>query len=62
MEKRFTSLHATDFIEAIATGIERKVNLGNPDKVLLVEVVGGFTGLALIKPSDILAVPKEKML
>jgi len=67
VEKRFTSLHSKDFIEAAVTGIEvtcseRKVNLGNPDKILLIEVVGGLTGMALIRPSDVLAVLKEKML
>ena len=62
VEKRFTSLHAQDFIEAVATDINRKVNLSNPDRILLVEVVGGWTGLSLLKPNDVLAVPKEKML
>jgi tRNA acetyltransferase TAN1 len=62
VEKRFTSLHSRDLIEAVATGIDRKVDLENPDKILLVEVVGGLTGMSLIKPSDVLAVLKEKML
>jgi tRNA acetyltransferase TAN1 len=62
VEKRFTSLHSKDFIEAVATGIDRKVDLENPDKILLIEVVGGLTGMSLIKPNDILAVVKEKML
>jgi tRNA acetyltransferase TAN1 len=62
VEKRFTSLHSKDFIEAAATGINRKADLENPDKILLIEVVGGLTGMALIKPNDILAVVKEKML
>jgi tRNA acetyltransferase TAN1 len=62
VEKRFTSLHTRDFIEAAATGIGRKVDLENPDKILLIEVVGGLTGISLIKPSEVLAVVKEKML
>jgi tRNA acetyltransferase TAN1 len=62
VEKRFTSLHSRDLIEAVATGIDRKVDLENPDKILLIEVVGGLTGMSLIKPSDVLAVLKEKML
>lgn len=67
IEKRFTNLHSRDLIEAAVTGIDatgsgRKVDLENPDKILLIEVVGGFTGLALIKPNDVLAVLKEKML
>jgi len=62
IEKRFTSLHSRDFIEAAANSIERKADLDNPDKVLLIEVLGGITGMSLIKPSSIIAVLKEKML
>jgi tRNA acetyltransferase TAN1 len=62
VEKRFTSLHTRAFIEAAATDIDRKVDLENPDKILLIEVVGGLTGLALVKPDCVLAVLREKML
>jgi tRNA acetyltransferase TAN1 len=62
VEKRFTTLHARDFIEAAAADIQRKADLENPDKILLIEVIGGLTGISLIKPSDVLAVVKEKML
>ncbi len=62
IEKRFTSIHSRDFIEAAATGIQNKADLENPDKILLIEVLGGLTGMSLIKPSCILSVLKEKML
>jgi tRNA acetyltransferase TAN1 len=62
VEKRFTKIHTRELIEAAATNIERKVNLENPDKILLIEVVGGLTGISLIQSEDILAVIKEKML
>ena len=67
VEKRFTSLHSKDFIEVAVAGIEmagseRKVNLESPDKILLIEVAGGLTGMALIRSNDVLAVLKEKML
>ena len=66
VEKRFTNLHSQELIEAAVTGIdatgERKVDLENPDKIMLIEVLGGLTGMALIKPNDLLAVLKEKML
>jgi tRNA acetyltransferase TAN1 len=67
VEKRFTNLHSRELIEAAVIGIdttsnERKVNLENPDKILLIEVLGGLTGISLIKPNHILAVLKEKML
>jgi tRNA acetyltransferase TAN1 len=61
VEKRFTPIHSRDFIEAAATGIQRKADLDNPDKILLIEVVGGLTGLSLVKPSDVLSVVREKM-
>jgi tRNA acetyltransferase TAN1 len=62
VEKRFTSIHTRELIEAVAKNIERKVNLESPDKILLIEVVGGLAGISLIRPQDILAVIKEKML
>ena len=62
VEKRFTTLHAQEIIEAVATRIKNRVDLDNPDRVLLVEVVGKYTGLSLVKPELILSVPKEKML
>ncbi len=62
VEKRFTELHSKDIIEAAAGDIKRKVDLKNPDWVLQIEVLGIFTGIALIKPNDVLAVVKEKML
>ena len=62
VEKRFTSIHSRDFIEAAAADIKNKVDLDNPDKILLIEVLGGFTGMSLLKSSDLLSVQKEKML
>ena len=62
VEKRFTSLHTKDLIEAGAGNLKQKVDLENPDKVLLIEVLGALTGLSLLKPCEVLAVVKEKML
>jgi len=62
IEKRLTSLHSKDLIEAAASGVKRKVDLYKPDNILLIEVMGELTGISLIKPDDVLAVTKEKML
>jgi tRNA acetyltransferase TAN1 len=62
VEKRFTTLHSKDLVEAAAGDIKRTVNLENPDWILLIEVLGAFTGVSLLKPSEVLAVVKEKML
>jgi len=62
VEKRFTETSTRDIIENAAANIERKVDLNNPDKILLIEVIGGLTGVSVIKQKEILAVMKEKML
>jgi len=62
VEKRFTKTPTRDIIEAAAANIERKVDLNKPDKILLIEVIGGLTGISVIKPDDILSVMKEKVL
>lgn len=62
VEKRFTETSTRDIIEAAAANIERVVNLNKPDKILLIEVIGGLTGVSVIKPDDILSVMREKVL
>lgn len=62
VEKRFTALHSKDIIESVAPDIKRTANLEKPDRIMLIEVLGALTGISLLKPTDILAVVKEKML
>ena len=62
IEKRFTNIHTRDLIEAVATDVKNKVNLDSPNRVLLIEVLGGYTGISLVKPTQIISVLKEKML
>ena len=62
VEKRFTTTSSKDIIEAAAANVKRKVNLSNPDKILLIEVMGKLTGICVAKPDEILSVLKEKVL
>jgi len=62
VEKRFTALSTRQIIETAAAQIKREVNLEKPDKILMIEVVGGSTGISLVKPEGILSVLKEKLL
>ena len=62
VEKRFTAMSKLEIIEAVAASVKRKVDLDKPDKVLLIEVVGGLTGLSLVGSDGILSVLKEKMI
>jgi len=61
VEKRFTTTSTNDIIAAAALNIERRVDLNRPDKIVLIEVVGGLTGVSVVKPEDILSIMKEKM-
>ena len=61
VEKRFSELPTEQIIEVVAANIERKVSLEKPDKIVLIEIVGKFTGMSVIKPSDIFSVTKERI-
>ena len=60
VEKRRTHLRSREVIEAVAAGINRKVDLEHPDWVVLIEVVGGYTGVSVVPPDALLNVQKEK--
>jgi tRNA acetyltransferase TAN1 len=61
VEKRFTEIPSRTIIEAAAANIKRTVDLENPDKIVLIEVIGKITGISVIEPDKILSVTKEKM-
>ncbi len=62
VEKRFTQIHSREIIDTAAACIKRNVDLTNPDKTVLIEVVGRLTGISIIKPEQMLSVLKEKVL
>jgi tRNA acetyltransferase TAN1 len=47
-------------ITKIAKNIKNKVSLENPDKIIQIEILGGITGMSILKKSDILSVEKTK--
>jgi len=53
VEKRHNSMKSMDLIRAIASDIERNVNLSNPDWIVLVEVIQNVAGLSVIKPYQV---------
>ena len=59
VEKRHTNLSSRELIEATASKVDRRVNLENPDWVVLVEVLGGVAGVSVIKPEQILSTTKR---
>lgn len=59
VEKRRTNLRSREIIEAVAARIDRKVNLENPDWIILIEVFGKIAGISVVNPNSILNIPKE---
>lgn len=60
VEKRHTSLSSQDIIRASAEKVQRKVDLENPDYIVLIEVLGGVTGVSVIKPDQIVSSMKQE--
>jgi tRNA acetyltransferase TAN1 len=60
VEKRRSDIHSNEIIEAIATVVDRKVNLEKHDWIVLVEVIDKETGVSLLKPEDIFSAVKVK--
>jgi tRNA acetyltransferase TAN1 len=60
VEKRRTGLRSMEVIDAVAGGIDRRVDLEGPDWVVLVEIVSKVTGISVIRPEGLLNVQKER--
>jgi len=60
VEKRHTGLSSKTIIDTIAKQIDREVDLEEPDKIIMIDVIGDLAGLAVIKPDDVLSVEREK--
>jgi tRNA acetyltransferase TAN1 len=60
VEKRRTSISGRALIEAIAKRIDREVDLDEPDKIVLIQILGEVTGVSVIPPDKILSVEREK--
>jgi tRNA acetyltransferase TAN1 len=60
IEKRNSDISSKEIITKIAHEIKNKVSLDFPDKIILIEILGGMTGISVLKESDILSIEKTK--
>jgi tRNA acetyltransferase TAN1 len=60
IEKRNCNISSQELITKLAKRFSNKVSLEHPDKVIQIEVLGGKTGVAILKTSDILSMEKTK--
>ena len=60
IESRDSPYSDKELIDAIADIVDRKVDLDAPDKVILLQIFGEYTGVSVLAPDDILSVQKLK--
>ena len=58
VEKRHTTLSRMEVIRAAAARVPRKVDLENPDWIVLVEIVGPVAGVSVLRPGDVVSIEK----
>lgn len=60
IEKRNSNISSKELISEIAKNIPNKVSLEKPDWIILIEIIGEETGIAVIPNNSILSVEKIK--
>ena len=60
IEKRNSNISSQEIITKVAHKITNKVSLEHPDKIIQIEILGGKTGISILKKEDILSVEKTK--
>jgi tRNA acetyltransferase TAN1 len=60
IEARDSPYSDKELIEAIADTVDRKVSLDSPDKVVLLEIFGEYSGVSVISPHEIISIQKLK--
>jgi tRNA acetyltransferase TAN1 len=57
-KRRYTAMHKLEIIKEIATLVDEKVDLRNPDKILRIEIIGKNAGISVLYPADVLSAAK----
>jgi len=57
-KRRYSRHHKIEIIRELAEFIDEKVDLENPEKILRVDIIGGYAGMSVLKPTDIFSVSK----
>lgn len=60
IEERDSPYSNREVINAVAETISNKVNLDDPDKIVLVQIFGEYTCVSLLSPNDIISISKLK--
>lgn len=61
IEKRHTKLRSMEIISAVTSDFEMKVNLENPNWIILIQIVNRLAGVSILRSSQIFSSVKEKI-
>mgnify|MGYP000731117746 CR=1 FL=1 len=60
VEKRHTRLSRREVIDRVARHVDAEVDLSNPDKILLIEIIGKYAGISILsRDRKVINVDKE---
>jgi tRNA acetyltransferase TAN1 len=60
IERRHTLVSSADIIATVGSQINNKVDLSNPDWIVLIEIIGPLSGISVLKPNQIFSSVIEK--
>jgi len=58
VRKRLSTLNRDEIIDRVASVIDRKVDLKNPDKIVWIEIIGDVAGISVLKPEHVVSLQK----
>lgn len=58
-KRRWQTYHTIDIVTALASDIDRKVNLSHPDKIVWIDIIGNDTAISVLDPNEIFSVILE---
>jgi len=60
IEARDSPYSDKELIDSLADAVDRDVDLDTPDKVVLLEIFGEYSGVSVISPNEIVSIQKLK--
>jgi tRNA acetyltransferase TAN1 len=61
IEKRYTKLHSKEIISTVTSDIDKKVNLDNPNWIILIQIVNRLAGISILRSNQIFSSVREKI-
>jgi len=61
VEKRHTNLHSNEIISNVTSDLDIKVNLNEPNWIILIQIVNTLAGISILRHDQIFSSVKEKI-